>query len=194
MRVSTSVVAAVVSIVALSAAAPIPARQASAGTTKTAAARSAKLACNGATEPGKPIRVSPAINAKLKYTTVSGSVPLNHCTSPDGSHRHLRSARLDFRLTGQASCTRVRDVRSVGVITWYGKKNHGGTPIGRSHLQTPAHAARFSPGQALPALKITSGPLAGSTVKAGALGNAAHLNCGSRGISSLAGAFWAYAR
>ncbi|MGW5615582.1 hypothetical protein [Streptomyces sp. NPDC003877] len=102
----------------------------------------------------------------LKYTAVSGSVPLDDCTSQDGSHRHLRSARLDFRLTDKASCTRLRDSQSVGIITWYGKKDHGGTPIGRPRLQTPA----------------------------GVLGNPAHLEFGSRGISSLAGAFWAYAR
>jgi hypothetical protein len=89
MRVSTSVVAAVVSVMALSAAAPIPARQALTVTTKRATARSAKLACNGATEPGKPIRVSPAINAKLKYTTVRCRLPALLTPSDDDPRSEL---------------------------------------------------------------------------------------------------------
>ncbi|MFC4056876.1 hypothetical protein ACFOWE_01125 [Planomonospora corallina] len=166
-------------------AASAAARTAAPASAAPAPAAPAKLVCNVATEPGRPVTFTPAIGLLPANVTAKGTLRLSSCTSPDGSHPRIRSGRLAVRGTGQASCTGVSGLRSRAAITWYDTQ---GRAAGTSRIRSESRElSGTNPADALLVGRVSSGPLKGRRVEGRATPTTSLTSCTVSGISAIEG-------
>ncbi|MFI9812658.1 hypothetical protein [Saccharothrix variisporea] len=89
------------------------------------------LVCHGEVS----VQFSPSVNWQAKHIKATGSGTLDHCASLDGSHPHLKSARVEVSGSAtETSCTQVGSGRGTVDITWYGGDNQSGQRLGTTRL------------------------------------------------------------
>ncbi|TDD89139.1 hypothetical protein [Actinomadura rubrisoli] len=150
-----------------------------------AAAAAPALKCTAATERDKPVTFSPPVGLVQRKVAARGTVALSDCTSPDGRHRKIHHGRLTMSGTANATCTRARDVRGKGTITWYDAQNR---ELGTTGVR-PAQreVVGYNPGDSLLAGTAVSGPLAGSRIQGTATPTSDTSRCAGAGLDSVHG-------
>lgn len=77
----------------------------------------------------------PSLNSLPKDVKSGGSGTLDGCTSPDGSHKGLRSATVEFSGNARsASCTNTDQVSGRVDITWYAESGQRGDRVGTTTI------------------------------------------------------------
>ncbi|XVV07535.1 hypothetical protein ACQPW3_20005 [Actinosynnema sp. CA-248983] len=101
------------------------------GARQSADTSNAGLVCRGQVT----VEFNPAVNLQRKHIKATGTGTLDQCGSPDGSHPHLKSARVDVSGSGNdTSCTGVGSVEGTIDITWYDGDNQSGQQVGTTKV------------------------------------------------------------
>lgn len=145
--------------------------------------RALVLSCRASTSPKAPVKFSPALTLQRRATRITGTFLLRGCTSPNGSQRRLRSARVELIGSARADCTGADRITGTSTIIWYDSE---GRSIGASTGHTSQRSVKgYNPGEALLGGVVGHGVLAGARSSGTATPTSNVIQCTTQGLKSL---------
>ncbi|MCS0637050.1 hypothetical protein NX801_15540 [Streptomyces sp. LP05-1] len=143
------------------------------------------LACRAATPAGHPITLSPALGLTPRTVKLAGELSFTGCSSPDGTHRRVRSGMATLRGSGRASCSETSGISGEMSVRWY---DGNGRRIGTSTVRpSGSKLTSRNPGDALLTGEVVRGTLSGARVSGSATPTSDVTRCAKSGLRSLTG-------